>query len=126
MPGGITVRVTLREDNGEPVKMLFGNSYKDWTEQAAEFIYRRYGNPENGWRYSDVVDRVIGVERSLSRWIAWGGLKWCTEPSMQANLDREGVQRDEPDNPKPRLYRMFSFDYSPAQERRLLKELKRY
>lgn len=126
--GGMTVRVTF-EKNGKQFKMLFGNSYKYWYEQAVEYIYRNHGSKTEGWRYQDLEAnglKILEVERSLSKWKGWGGLKWCSEDLIQEELNREGVQYGEPDNPKPRQYSSFKFDYYNIGYRKLLKELKLY
>lgn len=124
--GGMTVRVTFRKENKE-FKMLFGNSYKYWYTQATEYIYRNHGSETEGWRYSDLNElEILEVEKSHSPWVGWGGLKWCTEDLFQEELNREGVQQNEPDNLKPRQYDNFKFDYYNYGYRKLIKELKEY
>ena len=122
----MTVRITFKEDDGSELKMLFGNSYKFWYEQAIEFIFRNYGDKMKGWRYADVEGRVLKVEKSTSKWKGWGGLKWCDEASFQEELNREGVHRDEPDNPNPRQYSNFKFETSSICFNKLMKELEKY
>lgn len=122
---GQTVRLTITRNDEEDV-ILTGTSYKYWWEQAVEYIFRNYGNREHGWRYSDIDDLHIEVERSLSKWKGWGGLKWCSPKYMQEELNREGVQQDEPDNPNPRQFSKFKFEYYPIGYDKLKKELKRY
>jgi len=78
--------------------MMFGDGYKRWQEQFSEF--QRY--------YKDQI-KVISFSKSKERWIGWGGLKWCSENDFQFNLNREGRQIDEPDNPKPRQYKKMKF-----------------
>lgn len=121
--GGMTIKITIERDGLKDV-WLTGNSYKYWWEQAVELIYRTYGDRDHGWRFSDIEDLDIEVEMSRSKWIGWGGLKWCREDIIQKELNREGVQDDEPDNPKPRQYAEFKFDYYPAGYRKLMKELR--
>ena len=87
---------TVRQDDGSLKKVLTGTSYKRWYVQATEYIFRVYGTRESGWQYRDVVGRVVGVERSNSPWIGWGGLKWCDEDIFQQELNREGCQQGEP------------------------------
>ena len=124
--GGITVRVTLKNNDGTEQKIMFGDSYKSWYTQATEYIYRTYGNKERGWKHDDVKGRVLEVEKSLSQWVGWGGLKWCDESLMQEELNREGCQDNELDNPNPRQYSTFKFNYYPYGYRKLIKLLKEY
>jgi hypothetical protein len=124
--GGVTVRLTVRQDDGSLKKVLTGTSYKRWYVQATEYIFRVYGTRESGWQYRDVVGRVVGVERSNSPWIGWGGLKWCDEDIFQQELNREGCQQGEPDNPNPRRYEDFTFNPWPYGHRKLLAELGRW
>lgn len=124
--GGMTVRVTFRK-NGKEWKMLFGNSYKYWYTQAVEYIYRNHGSKTMGWRFEDLENlEIVEVEKSRSAWKGWGGLKWCAEDLFQEELNREGVQDNEPDNPKARQYSSFKFEYYNIGYRKLLKELKGY
>lgn len=124
--GGMTIRIAFRK-NGKEWKMLFGNSYKYWYTQATEYIYRNHGSKTKGWRFQDLGDlEIVEVEKSHSSWKGWGGLKWCSEDLMQEELNREGVQRGEPDNPNPRQYADFKFNPYPYGYRKLLKELKQY
>lgn len=81
-----------------PVVILFGDSYKTWKMQFEEF-YRRHCDEY----------RPVKVWWSSSKWKAWGGLKWCNEASFQEELNREGVQSGEPNNPKPRQYSRMKF-----------------
>jgi hypothetical protein len=124
--GGQTIRLTIQKPDGTELKILTGTSYKDWIDQAVEYIFRNFGHKTHGWRYEDVRGLVLEVEHSRSSWIGWGGLKWCREDMMQAQLNREGVQSNEPDNPKPRQYSKFKFDYYPLGYDRLIKALKEY
>lgn len=125
--GGMTVRVTFKQDDGSEKKILFGNSYKHWTTQMVEYTYRTYGHKTKGWRYEDVEGRVLEVEKSLSKWVGWGGLKWIEESIFQTEeLNREGCQPGEPDNPKPRQYKDFKFEYSNYCYRAAIKALKEY
>lgn len=126
--GGHTIRITYTiKATGEQKTILTGTSYKDWWTQATEFFYRReFVDTTKGWNFKTLSEAITidEVEKSHSAWIGWGGLKWCTEDLIQGELNREGVQRDEPDNPKPRQYANFVFDYYPAGYRKLMKELK--
>lgn len=122
---GQTIRLTIRRGDEETV-MLTGTSYKEWWEQAVEYIYRNFGDRDHGWRYSDIDDLDIEVEHSRSKWKGWGGLKWCDPSIFQEELNREGVQQNEPDNPKPRQFSSFNFDYYPIGYNKLKKELRKW
>ena len=94
-----TIKVEFQEKaNGHIYTMLFGDSYKSWKEQYREYM--------QGVR--DSV-RPLFFFKSSAKWVGWGGLKWCSETNFQEILNREGCQRDEPDNPKPRQYKDFQF-----------------
>lgn len=123
--GGMTVKLTIIRGEETDV-ILTGTSYKDWTQQAVEYIYLNYGSKDMGWRFRDIDDLDIEVKKSNGRWIGWGGLKWCDEASFQEQLNREGVQQSEPDNPKPRQYVNFVFDDYPVGYRKLMKALREY
>ena len=60
--------------------MLFGDSYKKWFDQLAEFcaVFK--------------MPRPY-VELSPAKWIAYGGLKWCQEHQLQEALDHEAKGR---------------------------------
>ena len=105
----MTIRATITK-NGETIVMMFGDSYKSWSEQFREFIHRKYGDPKKGWRKCDLEGLQVELEKSRSKWIAWGGLKWCAESEFQNELNREGCQEDEPDNPAPRRFADFRFE----------------
>jgi hypothetical protein len=83
--------------NGRKITMMFGDSYKSWREQLREFMdYHKHYIVESAWQ-------------STSKWIGWGGLKWCDESIFQLQLNREGCQVGEPMNPKPREYLKMEF-----------------
>lgn len=98
MSASKTVRVTFKDK-----VMLFGNSYKPWKMQYDEYVWmcKRNGTPIE----------LVSVETSHSKWIGWGGLKWCPEEKYQQELNREGCQDNEPDNPRPRQYNKMNFKY---------------
>lgn len=83
--------------------MLFGNSYKPWEMQYKEYVIlcKRNGT----------TLLLQDVETSPTEWIGWGGLKWCPEAKFQAELNREGCQQNEPDNPNPRQYQQMVFSH---------------
>lgn len=91
-----TVRVTFSD-----IVMMFGNSYKPWEMQYDEYIWLR--------RRNDNPAELVNVETSQSKWVSWGGLKWCPEDKFQQQLNREGCQENDPDNPKPRQYSQMQF-----------------
>lgn len=80
--------------------MMFGNSYKPWHMQVDEYMRQ----------YSEELQKPIKTEYSRSKWIGWGGLKWCPESEFQHQLNREGCQEGEPDNPHPRYYSLMYFE----------------
>lgn len=85
------------DDKNLEFTMMFGNSYKDWKTQFKEFL--RIEKPI----------KIVSVETSKEKWIGWGGLKWCEECDFQEELNREGCQEKEPDNPRPRKYDNMTF-----------------
>lgn len=91
------VRIKLKS-KGETFTMMFGNSYKNWEEQFREYCYN--------FKPIDIID----VETSPEKWKGWGGLKWCNETEFQHELNREGCQDKDPDNPKPRKYEYMRFN----------------
>lgn len=124
------IRVTLKSNkkDGANFVMLFGDSYKTWQEQFTEFMFRYYTPRELGWRYSDgyVKNKILHQQISFHSWKSWGGLKWCNEDEFQEELNREGVQRDEPDNPSPRQYDDILKTFKTMDRERLLRPLRRY
>lgn len=99
--------VRISFNNGFP--MLFGNSYKTWDMQAREYFYT----------YPDKLECVTKIEKCKDKWKSWGGLKWCPHDEFQKQLNREGVQHNEPDNPNPRMYSEMVF----VEDMKLLKKL---
>lgn len=93
------VKIKIKSSS-DTFTMLFGNSYKKWTEQFREYCYA----------FKPI--EVLEVETSKEDWKGWGGLKWCNEDEFQEELNREGVQQNEPDNPKPRNYSKMEFYFS--------------
>lgn len=79
--------------------MLFGESYKPWAMQAGEFLLKN----------NELIPAITSIEKSKSKWMSWGGLKWCPASSFQINLNREGCQSNDPDNASPRIYAEMSF-----------------
>jgi hypothetical protein len=68
----------------------------------------------------------ISVETSSDKWIGWGGLKWCPESLFQSQLNREGCQENEPDNPNPRQYSNMVFKKNPIVEAKVRKIIQEY
>lgn len=121
----MTVKVEIK-DKEDPTKtffMLFGNSYKGWEDQFIEFMYRYFNPKHEAWSYKNVANKVVNAWKSSSPWKGWGGLKWCEEKDFQEELNREGCQSNDPDNPSPRLYKDFVFEYMDTTKiERTLKE----
>ncbi|WP_258205571.1 spore protein H [Paenibacillus radicibacter] len=78
---------------------MFGDSHKPWMMQLDEYC----------WDNRKSLTTIEKVEMSHSKWISWGGLKWCLSEKFQQQLKREGVQDHERDNPKPRQYSKMNF-----------------
>jgi len=91
------VRIKFSED----WTMMFGNSYKPWEIQLEEYLFLLKEKKE--------LDTFEEVTVSDNKWVGWGGLKWCPETNFQQQLNREGCQSNEPDNPYPRLYAEMVF-----------------
>lgn len=81
--------------------MMFGNSYKPWEMQLNEYLIFLKQKGE--------APTIEDVHVSDSNWISWGGLKWCSEDNFQNQLNREGCQLADPDNPNPRQYKDMRF-----------------
>ncbi len=100
------IKMKIIDTKGEESIMLFGTSYKTYLDQIQDFYYRTQ-------KWIDhccyPTYEVISIEVSKSKWKSWGGLKWCEEKNFQHELNREGVQQNEPDNPKPRQYSEMKF-----------------
>lgn len=60
--------------------MMFGTSYKNWWIQAREYCLKK------GLKIND-------LEISKTKWIGYGGLKWCRWEDLQAELDEENRGR---------------------------------
>ena len=104
----MTVRVTIKENDGSHRVVMFGDSYKKWTTQFEEWIWNQFSNNvESAWKFcdSDVQGRVVDAAISKSAWISHGGLKWCNENIFQDELNREGASLSIP----PRQYKDFKF-----------------
>lgn len=93
------VRIKFKTDTDE-YTMLFGDSYKKWFTQFEEYISR--------YKVYDFSN----VALSKSKWIGWGGLKWCNENEFQHELNREGCQSYDLNNPRPRKYDEMIFNDS--------------
>jgi len=73
----MTIKATFPDGN----VMLFGDSYKKWIDQLAEYC-RRHSQPRPQ------------VEKCEAKWISFGGLKWCAPELLQGELDAEGQGRN--------------------------------
>ena len=97
------IRVTFREKleeikKGKPAvfTMMFGDSYKSWKSQFCEFSYRFYTPRTEGWKKEYVNGNILNGAQSKSKWIGYGGLKWCLEEEFQKelNAEYEGQKKD--------------------------------
>lgn len=79
--------------------MFFGDSYKSWEAQAGEFLLKN----------KNLIPTIVSIDKSKSKWMSWGGLKWCPVSSFQLNLNREGCQSSDPDNSSPRIFSEMIF-----------------
>lgn len=100
----------------ENLTMLFGDSYKPWHMQFEEWL----------WMHKDTKIEPISIETAVEKWIGWGGLKWCSEKIFQEQLNREGCQDNEPDNPNPRQYKNMKFKSNAIVSARIKKILRDY
>ena len=100
------IKMKIIDSKGEESTMLFGSSYKSYLEHIEDFFYRTQ-KWINNCPYPTY--EVISIKLSKSEWKSWGGLKWCEEKDFQHELNREGVQQGEPDNPNPRQYSDMKF-----------------
>lgn len=94
----------IRVKFNEKHVMLFGNSNKPWSVQLGEYLWLLMWNDE--------LEYFEEVTVSDSAWVSGGGLeglKWCLEKDFQHQLNREGCQSSEPDNPNPRQYKDMHF-----------------
>ena len=104
------VKLKLKDAQGKEWTMLFGTSYKNYLDQIKEYF-----SSFHVWNYEQEYSRAFptfsieSIEASKSDWKHWGGLKWCPEQDFQQELNREGVQQNEPDNPNPRQYSEMKF-----------------
>jgi len=102
------IRITF--DDGRV--MMFGDSYKPWTMQFDEYMWR-------------VNFKPVKFESCQDKWIGWGGLKWCSESRFQNHLNREGCQDEDENNPNPRKFEDMKFVENPIVRNKALKILKR-
>ncbi|MEH7541798.1 spore protein H [Bacillus thuringiensis] len=108
------VRVQFNEGH----VMMFGNSYKPWEMQFDEYLWLLKRNDE--------LPSVEQVTVSDNEWVSWGGLKWCPEEMFQHQLNREGCQDSEPDNPNPRQYKEMTFYKDASTTRKVNKAVSNY
>ena len=83
--------------------MMFGDSYKPWRVQFDEFCWKNTS-----------VGEIEQVTCCSDNWIGWGGLKWCPEEDFQHQLNREGCQSHDNDNPNARQYKDMIFRSDPT------------
>ena len=101
------VRIKLKDINNEESIMLFGDSYKNYLDHLKDFFYR-----DQIWinNLPHPIYSISSIERSKAEWKSWGGLIWCEEKDFQKELNREGCQPNDPDNPHPRQYSKMKFE----------------
>lgn len=98
----------IHKENQAETIMLFGNSYKKWETQFEEYLRIIRNELPNL--------TIARVWKSNAKWIGWGGLKWCSEDIFQEELNREGCQDKDPDNPNPRKYADMEFVNMPISK----------
>ena len=101
------VKIKIKDINNEESTMLFGTSYKNYLDQLKDFFYSSQIWINN---LPHPVYSISSIERSNAEWKSWGGLKWCAEKHFQEQLNREGCQLNEPNNPHPRQYSKMKFE----------------
>lgn len=112
--GNKIVRVQFNEGH----VMMFGNSYKPWEMQFDEYLWLLKRNNE--------LPSIEQVTVSDSEWVSFGGLKWCPEEKFQHQLNREGCQDSEPDNPNARQYKEMTFYKDASTTRKVNKAVSNY
>ena len=78
----MTVKIKLKQLDNQTTTMLFGDSYKSWHTQFAEFV-----------RANKPIE-VLEAHSSSEPWISYGGLKWCELSEFSGCLTEEGEQRE--------------------------------
>lgn len=97
--------------------MMFGDSYKPWRVQFDEFCWKNKS-----------IGEIEQVTCCSNKWIGWGGLKWCPEEDFQHQLNREGCQSQDNDNPNARQYKDMTFRSDSTitkQAKRILQDARR-
>lgn len=90
-----TIKIVFKNSDDDTQKqwtVLFGDSYKPWRTQFDEYM-RMFSNSE-----------VVSAYKSKSKWIGFGGLKWCSEKDFLEELTKEGDHTG-----KYRYYSTFEF-----------------
>lgn len=88
--------VRIKFNNG--LTMMVGDSYKPWRVQFDEFCWKNKS-----------IGEIEQVTCCSDKWIGWGGLKWCREEDFQEQLNREGCQSQDNDNPNARQFKDMIF-----------------
>ena len=73
--------MTIKATWSDGVVMMFGDSYRDWDDQLGEYC-----------RMTNRTRPVIMVSRT--KWVGFGGLKWCSKDNFQEQLNKEGKGRE--------------------------------
>ncbi len=108
------VKIKIKTQENEEFTMLFGNSYKKWFVQFEQYAFQF------------LPFEIVEVSVSKEKWKGWGGLKWCNETEFQYELNREGVQAWEPDNPRPRKFSEMFFYQSKHISDKVCEILERF
>ncbi|MFB5758912.1 spore protein H [Paenibacillus medicaginis] len=103
------VRIKFNDD----LTMMFGDSYKPWRIQFDEYC----------WNYKKVLGEIEEISICSDKWISWGGLKWCTGENFQHQLNREGCQSQDENNPNARQYSEMKFAFDSIVARTALRIL---
>ncbi len=108
------IRITILDKDKKPFIMLFGDSHQKWDVHFQDYLWYEI----KWWDEKKCTKReifgIVNVESSKSRWISWGGLKWCSHESFQEELNREGCQTGDKDNSNPRRYGDMIFVDNPS------------
>lgn len=80
----LVLPMTIKATFPNSPTMMFGDSYKRWWTQLAEYCL-------------DFKLPQPSIQVSAGKWVSFGGLKWCSEHEFQRELDAEGQHRSAAD-----------------------------
>lgn len=91
----------------EEFSMLFGNSYKKWYDQLAEYMFITKLKPYKPYY----------VLYSKKEWISYGGLKWCSLDNFEEELEKANDKR-----------KIENFDFNDANSKiiKKIEEIEKY